>query len=364
MTGSRPSPKSLQHALNIFFNDEVLTDFKCETCAEVKEVVIKRKFIKLPRVLILHLKRYQVREITTNVPTTNDQPAATDLFDSESTDNDKEEQKPKMTKKVTGYRSVKNDAVINIPKHLSMRSLLIDKAELAPPKPADKKLIKEFECKKRLPEPPRSIPSATISVPANPTSTNQPRKLIYTANQILPEDIKQPAKISVRSLHNKSPLMDRSNSRGATTTTPNTNKSVTTTTTPLGELDKNTLNSSNGKARVVDLFNKKPAVRRVLDVDKKFDDALPELSLEIDDPFLSSNSDRNKAKFNAKDFISAELADMSDEEQLRQVLEMSKNETTMRQVDGSADDENVDDFVEQQRKFKQRGELKIAFIRA
>jgi uncharacterized UBP type Zn finger protein len=53
----------LQKTLELFFRDEHLNDFKCEKCNSVEEVCIQRKFLKLPRVLILHLKRYQYKEI-------------------------------------------------------------------------------------------------------------------------------------------------------------------------------------------------------------------------------------------------------------------------------------------------------------
>ena len=46
----------------MFFQDEHLNDFKCEKCNNVG-VCIMRKFVKLPRILILHLKRYQFQEI-------------------------------------------------------------------------------------------------------------------------------------------------------------------------------------------------------------------------------------------------------------------------------------------------------------
>lgn len=52
---------TLQETLDIFFRDEHLDDFKCEKC-ESLEVFIQRKLVKLPRVLILHLKRYQFQE--------------------------------------------------------------------------------------------------------------------------------------------------------------------------------------------------------------------------------------------------------------------------------------------------------------
>ncbi len=55
---------SLQSTLEVFFQDENLEDFKCEKCAN-KGAIIQRRLIKLPRILILHLKRYQFQEVRT-----------------------------------------------------------------------------------------------------------------------------------------------------------------------------------------------------------------------------------------------------------------------------------------------------------
>jgi uncharacterized UBP type Zn finger protein len=77
--------------LNIFFRDEHIDDFKCEKCNTIEKVTIKRKFAKLPRILILHLKRYQFRE-------TKESP-------------------------FEDFKLIKNDSDIIIPRYLSLNPL-------------------------------------------------------------------------------------------------------------------------------------------------------------------------------------------------------------------------------------------------
>jgi ubiquitin carboxyl-terminal hydrolase 26/29/37 len=60
---------SLQDALDIFFNDETISDFSCQNCSSRQDIVIQRKFSRLPRILILHLKRYDY--VTTTTTTTS-----------------------------------------------------------------------------------------------------------------------------------------------------------------------------------------------------------------------------------------------------------------------------------------------------
>jgi len=79
--------------LNIFFRDEHIDDFKCEKCNTIEKVTIKRKFAKLPRILILHLKRYQFRE-------TKESP-------------------------FEDFKLIKNDSDIIIPRYLSLNPLTI-----------------------------------------------------------------------------------------------------------------------------------------------------------------------------------------------------------------------------------------------
>lgn len=101
---------SLQDTLDIFFQDEHLDDFKCETCQTIEQVTIRRKFAKLPRILILHLKRYQFQE-----------------SDSE-------------------FKLVKNDSSLKIPQYLKLNSLTTAETKSIRPvsiiKKAAQKLVK------------------------------------------------------------------------------------------------------------------------------------------------------------------------------------------------------------------------------
>ncbi len=96
---------SLQDTLDIFFRDEHIDDFKCETCESIQKVTIRRKFAKLPRILILHLKRYQFQEINES---SSEQSAAT-------------------------FKMIKNDSHIQIPNYITLSSLV--SAETLPIKP-------------------------------------------------------------------------------------------------------------------------------------------------------------------------------------------------------------------------------------
>jgi uncharacterized UBP type Zn finger protein len=100
-------PISLQDTLDLFFKDEILKDFKCESCKDIGEVVIKRKFSKLPRVLILHLKRYQFQLKNENFKKSNI--------------NQHQENK-------TNFKFYKNDSTVKIPKFLTLKYLLDETA--------------------------------------------------------------------------------------------------------------------------------------------------------------------------------------------------------------------------------------------
>lgn len=115
-TKSNQSAFSLQEALDIFFKDESLNDFKCESCESIEEVIIRRSFHKLPKVLILYLKRYQFKEVVVaanqseeNKPTEN---AANDSSD--------EQVAPSGGKT---FKLVKNDSNVRIPRYLTLRFL-------------------------------------------------------------------------------------------------------------------------------------------------------------------------------------------------------------------------------------------------
>lgn len=110
--------------MDVFFQDELLDDFKCEKCKLTEEVVIKRKFSKLPRVLILHLKRYQFREQEPEMRPL-DELELDDVISLESNQN-------------FGFRLVKNDSALKISRYLTLKHLLSEETSLKLPLPVDK----------------------------------------------------------------------------------------------------------------------------------------------------------------------------------------------------------------------------------
>lgn len=122
---------SIQDALDIFFKDELLTDFKCEKCNTKGENLIKRKFVRLPRVLILHLKRYQFKEVIEEKPIiiNND-------------DIDLDEPRPAETK-IVSYKLIKNESSILIPHYLNLSHLITSSKDLKQPIPVDKEIIEQ-----------------------------------------------------------------------------------------------------------------------------------------------------------------------------------------------------------------------------
>lgn len=93
--------------MDIFFQDEVLNDFKCEKCSTRGHHLIKRKFIRLPRVLILHLKRYQFKEV----------------IEENSIDEILNEDRSNLAK-VVSFKLVKNESSILIPRYLELKHLI------------------------------------------------------------------------------------------------------------------------------------------------------------------------------------------------------------------------------------------------
>ncbi|XP_064647098.1 ubiquitin carboxyl-terminal hydrolase 37-like isoform X2 [Lineus longissimus] len=65
-----PYPLSLQDALDNFLRKEMI-EYRCEECGH-KESEVTHKFAKLPRVLILHLKRYSYNTLAANYKTARD----------------------------------------------------------------------------------------------------------------------------------------------------------------------------------------------------------------------------------------------------------------------------------------------------
>jgi len=136
---------SVQDALDIFFQEESLNDFKCEKCESVQEVVIKRKFSRLPRVLVLYLKRYQFQEVkrqndiipvnSANEQTNGEiQEQSASLVDKPQ-QQQHQEQQPKVETRTNNYQLVKNDSIIRIKPYLTLK--FITSNELQLPKPAN-----------------------------------------------------------------------------------------------------------------------------------------------------------------------------------------------------------------------------------
>ncbi|CAF0909838.1 unnamed protein product [Brachionus calyciflorus] len=131
---------SIQNALDIFFKDELLTDFKCEKCNTRGENLIKRKFVRLPRVLILHLKRYQFKEVVEEIPKTEFNTINDDLglFD----DDHKPNESPTKNEKIVSFKLVKNESSVLIPCHLNLNHLLTTNTkELKLPLPVKKEIL-------------------------------------------------------------------------------------------------------------------------------------------------------------------------------------------------------------------------------
>lgn len=133
---------SIQNALDKDFQTEYLNDFKCEQCASVQEVVIKRTLTKLPRILILYLKRYQCVEVSLptaqQTPTTDtdiDQQLLADPFEllptTDSTAPNQTVTDPNQTSKQAqkSFRLVKNDSPIEITRELTLKAHLNEQFE-------------------------------------------------------------------------------------------------------------------------------------------------------------------------------------------------------------------------------------------
>lgn len=100
---------SIQDTLDLFFHDEILKEFKCESCKNFGEAIIKRKFSMLPRILILHLKRYQYQIMNENL--------------NKSSNNELKENK-------YNFRLYKNDSIVKIQKYLTLKFLADNKTKI------------------------------------------------------------------------------------------------------------------------------------------------------------------------------------------------------------------------------------------
>lgn len=56
---------SLQDSVDFFFQDENLSDFKCESCESFGYTTIQNHLAKIPRILVLNLKRHQLKSSLT-----------------------------------------------------------------------------------------------------------------------------------------------------------------------------------------------------------------------------------------------------------------------------------------------------------
>lgn len=111
---------SVQSALDSNFQDEFLTDFKCESCESVQEVVIRRKLSKLPRILILYLKRYQFVEVSSTTTSTT----TVDQYNTNNNDPEIEPPPPPAQQQKV-HRLIKNDSDVEINRELSMQSHIL-----------------------------------------------------------------------------------------------------------------------------------------------------------------------------------------------------------------------------------------------
>jgi hypothetical protein len=139
----------LQDALDIFFQDESIEDFKCEKCGNNKEdIVIHRKFFRLPRILILHLKRYN-HMIKRDEKSTNEKNKDSNLGTSTSSVTSLE---AKSNETVTSTVTKKNASFINIPRYLTLQFLVIDKTLLKLPKKIPNSISMTTPCKELPPK--------------------------------------------------------------------------------------------------------------------------------------------------------------------------------------------------------------------
>ena len=254
---------SLQDALDIFFQDESLNDFKCEKCENKEEVVIKRKFVKLPRILILHLKRYQFQDINANQSST-DQSAEPDQ---------------QVKTKQPQYRLYKNDSYVKIPRFLTLKFLTAEKPVLQLPKPIPANLYNPARVMK---------PNLTDDqLNFNTISLNSDNLL--SANTSLDKTQKLPLKPQSNNI---------SNTNGKSTRQP-----LGASKTALNKIDENSIKNAGN-------YTSKPRAAKKLDTNYG-DNSLPDISL------------LNTEKYNVQSYM---IEDMNEEEQLEKAIQMSMSD--------------------------------------
>lgn len=142
----------LQKTLELFFQDEHLNDFKCEKCNSIEEVCIQRKFKKMPRILILHLKRYQFKEIQIE----NEMEAIFNDLDPKSPTAPLTEEdtnlpaETKTTTKEIRYKLVKSDQSVQIPKYIDIESFVCQQSNLQLPSQLTKQVLFRIEAKRKF----------------------------------------------------------------------------------------------------------------------------------------------------------------------------------------------------------------------
>ena len=143
---------SLQDALDIFFQDESIEDFKCDKCGNNKDdIVIHRKFYRLPRILILHLKRYdhlikREEKLSTKTSNEKNKDSNINLTSGTSTGNGNTSDS-KINETMTSTITKKNASFIKIPRYLTLQFLITDESILKLPKKIPKNVSMTTPCK-------------------------------------------------------------------------------------------------------------------------------------------------------------------------------------------------------------------------
>lgn len=157
------------------FKDEYLNDFKCEGCESVQEVVIRRQLTRLPRILILYLKRYQCVEVAPDYPLNS----TSELTDAEivaELSGQPPQQQPTTAAKT--YRLVKNDSDVDITCELSLKSYLMrdshtNEVKVERPKPvgtSELSKVRSKSCEQTKTAKTRKRPFAEIHTEVNKKS--------------------------------------------------------------------------------------------------------------------------------------------------------------------------------------------------
>ncbi len=336
---------SIQRSLDTFFKEEIVTDFKCEKCDKKKEVRIRRHFSKLPRVLILYLKRYQIDEIKRVVPVSSN--SSENLLS--NIEGDEENSKPPApaTKTVVDFRFVKNDSKVKITRFIGLKHLSVKDEELKLPHKIDKDIIKKYSSKKLdeiIVSPPQQL-----NHPHQNSSSKTPLKIsLNNENNIMK--------------NNNSPYLRRETRSSSTMLSSpyasiRINSPSSTRRQTLSRLNENNLTrSSKSKRNIQQHFSNNNKDREhsnlIMDqVDIDDDEDEKNALVNIEEPFDNSNNEAcSKQRYDLKDFVPD--SKMSDEDQLQMALKQSMsfdNGNEVLYLDGAFDgsDGNDDEFEDQ-----------------